>query len=107
MPWKDHTQLSTDQQEKQHQRLNNASYLNKGYFEAPQVANEYYSARNLILATVFLSNDNCNTVVKELSAYLTNAYKTRNEVINKIKYDSNHFKIPNRVTLTSNKKKHG
>lgn len=104
MPWKDHTQLSTDQQEKQHQRLNNASYLNKGYFEAPQVANEYYSARNLILATVFLSNDNCNTVVKELSTYLTNAYKTRNEVINKIKYDSNHFKIPNRVTLTSNKK---
>ncbi|RCK67620.1 Mediator of RNA polymerase II transcription subunit 12 [Candida viswanathii] len=104
MPWKDHTQLSAEQQEKEHQKLNNASYLNKGYFETPQVANEYYSARNLILATVFLSNDNCNTVVKELSAYLTNAYKTRNEVINKIRGDSNHFKIPNRVTLTSNKK---
>ncbi|KAL6451802.1 SRB8 Mediator of RNA polymerase II transcription subunit 12 [Candida maltosa Xu316] len=104
IPWKDHTQLSPDQQEKERSRLNNVSFLNKGYFETPQVANEYYSARNLISATVFLSNENCNNVIKELSTYLTNAYKTRNEIINKIKHDSNHFKIPSRVTLTSNKR---
>ena len=78
--------------------------MNKGYFEPPQVANEYYSARNLIQATVFLSTDNCTNVINELSIHLSNAYKSRNEIINKIKFDSNKFKLPTRVTLTLSKK---
>ncbi|KAG2731837.1 hypothetical protein G9P44_005424 [Scheffersomyces stipitis] len=103
-PWKDHTALPNDKKEQEHQKLNNAAYLNKGYFETPVVANEYYSARNLIQATVFSSTENCNEVLKELSQHLANAYKTRNEIINKIKYESNNFKIPPRVTLTASKK---
>ncbi|EGW35667.1 uncharacterized protein SPAPADRAFT_133266 [Spathaspora passalidarum NRRL Y-27907] len=103
-PWKDHTQLAGDKQEQEIQKMSNTSFLNKGYFEAPQVSNEYYSARNLIQATVFSSTDNCNYVLRELSQHLANAYKTRNEVINKIKYDSNNFRIPPRVTLTATKK---
>ncbi|KAG7664149.1 SRB8 [[Candida] subhashii] len=102
--WKDHTQISGDKQDQEHERLKNTSYLNKGYFEAPQVANEYYSARNLIQATIFSSTDNCNNVLRELSQHLVNAYKTRNEVINKIKFESNNFRIPHRVTLTASKK---
>ena len=104
MPWKDHTQLPQDETEIEHQKLSNVSYLNKGYFEPPQVANEYYSARNLIQATVFLSTDNCTNVINELSIHLSNAYKSRNEIINKIKFDSNKFKLPTRVTLTLSKK---
>ncbi|KAK6459296.1 subunit of activation mediator subcomplex of RNA polymerase II holoenzyme [Scheffersomyces xylosifermentans] len=103
-PWKDHTNLPEDKQEQEHQKLNNASFLNKGYFESPMVANEYYSARNLIQATIFSSTENCNDVLKELSQHLANAYKTRNEIINKIKYESNNFKIPPRVTLTASKR---
>ncbi|KAK6463632.1 subunit of activation mediator subcomplex of RNA polymerase II holoenzyme [Scheffersomyces coipomensis] len=103
-PWKDHTNLSNDKREQETSKLNNTSYLNKGYFEAPMVANEYYSARTLIQATVFTSTENCNEVLKELSQHLTNSFKARNEVINKIKYNSNKFKIPPRVTLTASKK---
>ncbi|CAI5759270.1 unnamed protein product [Candida verbasci] len=102
MPWKDHTKINKESEDSS--QNNSSSYLNKGYFEVPQVANEYYSARNLIGATAFVSTDNCNNVLKELSQHLTNAYKTRNEIINKIKFDSNHFRVPARVTLTASKK---
>lgn len=85
-------------------KLNNSGYLNKGYFEAPLVSNEYFSARNLIQETLFLSSQNCTMILKELSLNLTKAYKTRNEVINKIRYSSNNFKIPTRVTLTAAKR---
>jgi len=100
-PWKDHTQMADTVEE---QRVNNSGFLNKGYFESPMVSNEYYSARNLIQMTIFSSTDKCNNVLKELSLHLANGYKTRNEVINKIRYNSNNFKIPPRVTLTASKK---
>lgn len=103
-PWKDHTHLPKEKAAAEREKLNNSSFSNKGYFEAPHVANEYYSSRNLIQATIFSSTTNCNSILKELSQHLTNAYKTRNEVLNKIKYDSNNFKIPPRVTLTALKK---
>lgn len=103
-PWKDHTHLPKDKAAAEREKLNNSSFSNKGYFEAPHVANEYYSSRNLIQATIFSSTTNCNNILKELSQHLTNAYKTRNEEINKIKYESNNFKIPPRVTLTALKK---
>ncbi|RLV91411.1 Mediator of RNA polymerase II transcription subunit 12 [Spathaspora sp. JA1] len=103
-PWNDHTHLSGGQQQQEIEKLNNTGLLNKGYFEAPQVTNEYYSARNLIQATVFSSTENCNYILRELSQHLTQAYMTRNEVINKIRYDSNNFRIPPRVTLTATKK---
>lgn len=85
-------------------KLKNSGYLNKGYFESPLVSNEYYSARNLIQETLFSSTQNCSTILKELSQHFTKAYKTRNEVINKISYSSNAFKVPPRVTLTASKK---
>ncbi|KAK6199401.1 uncharacterized protein RJT21DRAFT_127670 [Scheffersomyces amazonensis] len=103
-PWTDHTNLGEELRQQETQKVNNASYLNKGYFEIPMVSNEYYSARNLIQATIFSSTENCNEVLKELSQHLANAYKSRNEIINKIKYNSNKFKIPPRVTLTVSKK---
>lgn len=103
-PWKDHNHLPSDKAESEKERMNNATFLNKGSFEAPQVSNEYYSSRNLIQATIFSSTANCNNILKELSQHLTNAYKTRDEVINKITYESNSFKIPPRVTLTTLKK---
>lgn len=86
------------------EKLKNSSYLNKGYFESPLVSNEYYSARNLIQETLFSSTQNCTTILKELSQHFTKAYKTRNEVINKISHASNNFKVPPRVTLTATKK---
>lgn len=85
-------------------KLKNSGYLNKGYFESPLVSNEYYSARNLIQETLFSSTQNCSTILMELSQHFTQAYKTRNEVINKISYTSNAFKVPPRVTLTASKK---
>lgn len=100
VPWKDRTKMLQEEVDS----LENTSYLNKGYFENPVVSNEYYSARNIVQATIFSSVDNCNSVLRELSLHLTNAYKTRNEVINKIKFESNNFRIPPRVTLTSSKK---
>lgn len=103
-PWLDHTQVAAEKVDDEKDKLNNSTYLNKGYFELPLVANEYYSARNLIQATLFLSTANCNEILKELSQHLTNAYKARNEVINKIRFDSHTFKIPPRVTLTALKK---
>lgn len=75
-------------------------YLLKGYFEAPVVLNEYCLARHMIQHTLFINVDNCNHVLNELSQHLANAYKTRNQVINKIKHDLNHFTLPPRVTLT-------
>lgn len=86
------------------EKLKNSGYLNKGYFESPLVSNEYFSARNLIQETIFSSSQNCTTILKELSQHLTRAYKSRNDVINKISYASNNFKIPPRVTLTAAKK---
>ncbi|CAN3500466.1 mediator of RNA polymerase II transcription subunit 12 [Diutina catenulata] len=80
------------------------AYLCKGYFEAPIVSNEYCSARNLIQLTLFTSVDNCNQVLNELSSHLANAYRHRNEVINKITRDSNCFSLPPRVTLTASKR---
>lgn len=95
-PWHD--------DETENDKLKNTGFLNKGYFESPLVSNEYYSARNLIQETLFLSTKNCTSILKELSQYFTKAYKTRNEVINKIRFDSNNFKVPPRVTLTAAKK---
>jgi len=103
-PWKDTTHLPKGKSQAEVEKLNNESYLNKGYFEGPLVANEYYSARNLIQASLFSSSSNCDKVLKELSQHLVNSYKTRNEVINKIRHDSNKFRIPPRVTLTALKK---
>lgn len=103
-PWKDHTHLPKDKATEEREKLNNPVFLNKGYFESPYVSNEYYSSRNLIQAKMFSSTTNCNNILHELSQHLTNAYKTRNEVINKIKYESNNFKLPPRVTLTALKK---
>ncbi|KAI5955313.1 SRB8 [Candida jiufengensis] len=104
LPWKDHTQTGKDERSMDFKKIENTTYLSKGYFEVPQVSNEYYSARNLISATVFLSTENCTNVIKELSQHLANAYKSRNEAINQIRSDSNHFRIPQRVTLTASKK---
>ncbi|CCG23893.1 Srb8 RNA polymerase II mediator complex subunit [Candida orthopsilosis Co 90-125] len=104
IPWKDHTQTSKGKQEPDHQQPDEHTYLSKGYFEAPHVGNEYYSGRNLVSATLFQSNENCLTVVNELSRFLTNAYKSRNENINKIRYNAGHFKIPQKVTLTASKR---
>lgn len=103
-PWRDHTQLDDVTSAKELDKMTNSIYLNKGLFEAPQVSNEYYTGRNLIQATVFSSGQNCVEVLRELSQHLSSVYKTRNEVINKIRYDSNNFKLPNRVTLTSLKR---
>lgn len=103
-PWKDTSHLSEERAQIEIQKLNNESYLNKGYFEGPLVANEYYSARNLVQASLFSSSTNCDKVLKELSQHLVNSYRTRNEVINKIKHNSNSFKVPPRVTLTTLKK---
>lgn len=96
IPWEDDESLKD--------KLKNSGYLNKGYFEIPLVSNEYYSARNLIQETLFSSTQNCTTILKELSQHFTKAYKTRNEVINKISYAPNNFKVPPRVTLTAAKK---
>ncbi|CAK9441220.1 uncharacterized protein LODBEIA_P50890 [Lodderomyces beijingensis] len=105
-PWKDHTQVAKNSQDKAESQSQNQnhSYLTKGFFEAPHVQNEYYSGRNLLQATLFLSTENCNKVVAELSQHLASSYKARNETINKIKFDSNHFRIPPRVTLTASRK---
>lgn len=95
-PWDDQHDLKD--------KLNNPNYLNKGYFESPLVSNEYYSARNLIQETLFSSSKNCTYILKELSQHFTKAYKTRNEVINKFRANTNNFRIPPRVTLTALKK---
>lgn len=102
IPWKDHTQVRKE--EVKSNESDDRTYLSKGYFEAPQVGNEYYSGRNLVLATLFQSNENCLNVVSELSRYLANAYTSRNENINKIRHNAGHFKIPQKVTLTATKR---
>ncbi|WPK25199.1 hypothetical protein PUMCH_002503 [Australozyma saopauloensis] len=93
-----------DEPDLKNEKLNNSNFLNKGYFESPQVSNEYYSARNLIQETLFSSSANCTKLLNELSLNLTNAFRTRNEVINKISHDSASFKLPPRVTLTALKR---
>lgn len=103
-PWKDPSQLDEDDRKAEQGMLTNSLYLNKGLFEAPQVSNEYYTARNLIQATLFSTGENCMEVLKELSQHLASVYKTRNEVINKIRFESNNFKLPTKVTLTSSKR---
>lgn len=95
-PWEEDDDLN--------KKLDNLNYLNKGFFETPRVSNEYYSARNLVQETVFSSSKNCNSILRELSQHLTKSYKTRDEVINKIRASSFSFKIPLRVTLTALKK---
>lgn len=85
-------------------KLQNSNFLNNGYFEGPLVLNEYYSARNLVQETLFLSTQNCTKILNELLLNLAKAYRTRNEVINKIYAASNNFKLPPRVTLTAQKK---
>jgi mediator of RNA polymerase II transcription subunit 12 len=102
-PWADSSGPGTGSGDGKDDKMN-SSYLSKGYFESPAVSNEYYSARNMVQATMFSSADNCSAVLNELSQHLANAYKTRNEVINKVKYESNNFRIPPRVTLTASKK---
>ena len=83
---------------------NNASYLNKGYYEPPAVPNEYSSARSLVQASLFSSSDLPNEALEDLSRMMAGAFKSRNESINKIKHDTHQFKIPPRVTLTALKK---
>lgn len=83
IPWKDHTQTLKGKQEPDHQQPDEHTYLSKGYFEAPHVGNEYYSGRNFVLATLFQSNENCLTVVNELSRFLTNAYKPEMKILTK------------------------
>lgn len=93
-----------DEPDLKNEKLNNSNYLNKGYFENPLVSNEYFSARNLIQETLFLSSANCTKLLNELSLNLTKAFRTRNEVINKISLLSATFKLPPRVTLTALKR---
>ncbi|KAI5959339.1 SRB8 [Candida theae] len=104
IPWKDHTQISKEKQVSNQRESDEQTYLSKGYFEAPHVSNEYYSGRNLASAALFSSNENCLNVVNEISRYLTNAYKSRNENINKIRYSAGNFKIPQKITLTASKR---
>ncbi|GEQ70374.1 hypothetical protein JCM33374_g4051 [Metschnikowia sp. JCM 33374] len=78
--------------------------LNNGYFEPPSVANEYFSARNLIQETLLSSESGGKSLLQELSLNLTRAYKVRNEVINKITSASHTFRLPPRVTLTASKR---
>lgn len=85
-------------------KLNNMTALNKGYFEGPKVPNEHYSARNLIQETLLTSSENCASILKELSQHFTSVYRTRVEVINRIRHESHDFKPPPRVTLTASKK---
>lgn len=85
-------------------KLNNMTALNKGYFEGPKVPNEHYSARNLIQETLLTSPENCASILKELSQHFTSVYRTRVEVINRIRHESHDFKPPPRVTLTASKK---
>lgn len=93
-----------DEPDLKNEKLNNSNYLNKGYFENPLVSNEYFSARNLIQETLFLSSANCTKLLNELSLNLTKAFRTRNEVINRISLLSATFKLPPRVTLTALKR---
>lgn len=104
-PWKESTPTDPGSfNEAEALKENNASYLNKGYYEPPAVPNEYSSARSLIQTTLFTSVDQSSEVVDELSRLLAGAFRSRNETINKIKYQSHQFKIPPRVTLTALKK---
>lgn len=93
-----------DEPDLKNEKLNNSNYLNKGYFENPLVSNEYYSARNLIQETLFSSSANCTKLLNELSLNLTNSFRIRNEVINKITHASGSFKLPPRVTMTALKR---
>lgn len=93
-----------DEPDLKNEKLSNSNYLNKGYFENPLVSNEYYSARNLIQETLFSSSANCTKLLNELSLNLTNSFRTRNDVINKISHASANFKLPPRVTLTALKR---
>lgn len=83
---------------------NNASYLNKGYYEAPAVANEYSSARSLVQGSLFASSELADRILDDFSRILTGAFLARNESVNKIRYEGHQFKIPPRVTLTALKK---
>lgn len=104
MPWKNQNQLDSDSYKLIAEKCTKASYLNKGFFEEPVVSNEYYSARNIVHSSLFSSNENCKHILQEISQNLVNAYKMRNEVINKIRSDSSTFKVPPRVTLTALKR---
>ncbi|CAH2352019.1 mediator of RNA polymerase II transcription subunit 12 [[Candida] railenensis] len=103
-PWSDHTSLSSSDSKLENEKITNNAYLNKGYFEPPSVSNEYYSARNMIQNTIFSSTSNCQRVLNDLSNQLSSAYSLRNDQVNRIKFESNTFKLPPRVTLTASKK---
>lgn len=103
VPWLDHTQLKKEASEAEVEALNNSTYLSRGYYETPLVSNEYYSARNVVQPALFESNNREN-ILNEMSQHLINAYKERQEVINKIKFESNNYKLPQRVTLTALKR---
>lgn len=90
--------------DRENKKLVTAECLNSGYFEAPLVPNEYFSARNLIQETLFLSDLGGKLLLHELSLNLTKAYRVRNDAINKITLASHNFKLPPRVTLTALKR---
>ncbi|QBM89468.1 mediator of RNA polymerase II transcription subunit 12 [Metschnikowia aff. pulcherrima] len=92
------------EKDRENPRLTAAECLNNGYFEPPLVANEYFSARNLIQETLFSSESVGKLILHELSTNLTKAYAVRNDVINKISMASHGFKLPPRVTLTALKR---
>lgn len=103
-PWLDHTQIPGDQAAAENSKIINTAYLNKGYFEPPLVSNEYYSARNMIQNTIFLSPAACQLVLLDLLSLLADAYRVRNDDVNRIRHDLNTFRLPPRVTLTSLKR---
>lgn len=103
-PWLDHTSLSSSDSKLENEKITNNAYLNKGYFEPPLVSNEYYLARNMIQNTIFLSTSNCQRILNDLLNQLSSAYSLRNDQVNRIKFESNTFKLPPRVTLTALKK---
>lgn len=93
-----------DEVDSSNERLCNQNHLKKGYFEAPVVANEYYSARNLVQETVLLLSSNCTRLLHELAHNMTAAFRTRNDVLNKIAPALADFRLPPRVTMTAPKR---
>ncbi|RKP28351.1 hypothetical protein METBISCDRAFT_20754 [Metschnikowia bicuspidata] len=93
-----------DEADGNNERLCNQNHLKKGYFEAPVVANEYYSARNLVQETVLLLSSNCTRLLHELAHNMTAAFRTRNDVLNKIAAALADFRLPPRVTMTAPKR---
>lgn len=102
MQWHDAKTKEYDVDKSRKDTLNDALYLNKGYFEGSHVSNEYHSARNFVHAGLG-SSDISRKVLQELSKHISNSYRRRNLVINKISPE-NRFRLPPRVTLTAVKR---